>query len=144
MFITHSLGGLIAKEVRQFIYDTILEMLTSHWTVNISRNDKKYSTCVYESTRAFAFFATPHHGSIYAKWGRDAARIVNILQQNPENELIRELKLDSSAVQKIEEHFRQSHDRWHFLSFYETKPQTGNDLVSYFVISLSRYLVTRS
>jgi pimeloyl-ACP methyl ester carboxylesterase len=104
VFITHSMGGLLIKEVLR--------------TANDSSNPRRKA--IVEQTRGVCFIATPHIGSDLAKW---ASYFKTLLGTNVAMD---ELRPHEPHLRKLNQWYRDfvapEHRRIKTLSFYEMKP----------------------
>ncbi|KAF6826977.1 hypothetical protein CPLU01_09351 [Colletotrichum plurivorum] len=88
IFVAHSLGGLIVKEML---------MLT----------DKYGEACkrIASSTRALLFFGTPHRGSYYADKGAFAATRLRTFRRIANKMLLKQLGPTSDVIESLETDF---------------------------------------
>lgn len=93
---------------------------------------EKYNS-IYIATYGIAFFGTPHRGSTYAGIGDIAAKIVRVVLRNPSNTFMRALKRNEPYASELFENFQQQSEKYHFLSFYETRPLKKVGLVSIYL-----------
>ncbi|KAL8911480.1 MAG: hypothetical protein Q9171_003341 [Xanthocarpia ochracea] len=100
IFVTHSMGGLLAKKA-----------------CLLGQNDEHYKTLV-RSIFAIIFLSTPHRGSNLAEI---LNRILVASFQSTRN-FITELNRSSMALEEINEQFRHIAPRLSIWSFYETLP----------------------
>ncbi|UKZ79117.1 hypothetical protein TrVFT333_006867, partial [Trichoderma virens FT-333] len=103
VFVCHSLGGLVVKQVRGRLLDDSYQSL-------------------FEATRLVVFFATPHQGGNYANVGDVVAKIASITLREPSNDLIDALKRDSIEATKRFEQARHVFERCLAISFSESRP----------------------
>ena len=100
IFVTHSMGGLVAKKA-----------------CLLGQNDEHYQALV-RSISAIIFLSTPHRGS-------NLAEILNrilVASFQSAREFITDLNKSSSALEEINEQFRHIAPRLSIWSFYETLP----------------------
>lgn len=84
------------------------------------------------STKAIAFFGTPHRGGNHANLGSILADIARILTGNIKNNFMETLQKNSTGAADIHELFKEQAQEYLIVSFYETLPfKPGSDLVSY-------------
>ncbi|KAH8669536.1 hypothetical protein BGZ60DRAFT_469799 [Tricladium varicosporioides] len=88
VFICHSLGGLVVKEL-----------------------DKTY-TSIIESTCLLVFFATPHQGGNHASFGDIMTKIVRMALQKPRNDLLKALEQNSGEAARRFEQSRHHADKY--------------------------------
>ena len=100
IFVTHSIGGLLAKKARL-----------------LGQIDEHYEALV-RSISAIIFLSTPHRGSNLAEI---LNRILVVSFQSARN-FITDLNRNSSALEEINEQFRHIAPRLSIWSFYETLP----------------------
>ena len=100
IFVTHSMGGLVAKKAYL-----------------LGQNDEHYEALV-RSTAAIVFLSTPHRGSNLAEV---LNRILAVSFQSTRN-FITDLNRSSVALEEINEQFRHIAPRLSIWSFYETLP----------------------
>ncbi|KAL9116819.1 MAG: hypothetical protein Q9187_006653 [Circinaria calcarea] len=104
VFLCHSLGGIIVKQAlvrakHGIAYESI------HW-----------------STRAIAFFGTPHRGGNRVDLGRILASIAVHLTGSVKNNFLETLQKNSTIAADIHELFKEQAQRYRIISFYETLP----------------------
>ena len=100
IFVTHSMGGLVAKKA-----------------CLLGQNDEHYQALV-RSISAIIFLSTPHRGS-------NLAEILNrvlVASFQSAREFITDLNKSSTALEEINEQFRHIAPRLSIWSFYETLP----------------------
>ncbi|KAL8959669.1 MAG: hypothetical protein Q9193_003502 [Seirophora villosa] len=100
IFVTHSMGGLIAKKA-----------------CLLGQNDEHYKALA-RSISAILFLSTPHRGSYLAEILK---RILVASFQSARN-FITDLNRSSIALEEINEQFRHIAPRLSIWSFYETPP----------------------
>ena len=98
--IAHSLGGLIVKKA--YI---------------IGKSDTQYSDLIAQ-IRALVFLATPHKGSQYADMLNN---MLKALPNNSAKQYVADIAHGSSALQEINEQFRNVCSSLQLISFYETQ-----------------------
>lgn len=102
MFVAHSMGGLVVKKA--YI---------------LGQNDPQYQDIV-QSVRSIVFLSTPHRGTNLAEL-LNKILSVSLFNHSPKK-YITELKQNSSALQDINEQFRNIAPKLQIASFYETQP----------------------
>ncbi|KAF2834612.1 hypothetical protein M501DRAFT_943685, partial [Patellaria atrata CBS 101060] len=103
VFICHSMGGLVVKQVRR-----------KHAKLNV---DYKY---IAESTRLLVFFSTPHRGGNYATVGEFVVALFRTASNGPKNDLITLLKRESQGATNLHEMSRHmAGNKLLMISFYE-------------------------
>ena len=100
IFVTHSMGGLLAKKA-----------------CLLGQNDEHYKALV-RSVSAIVFLSTPHRGSNLAEI---LNRILVASFQSARN-FIKDINRSSMALEEINEQFRHIAPRLSIWSFYETLP----------------------
>ena len=112
LFITHSMGGLLVKQLLR--------------TANEYPDRKKW-TAIWKNTRGVCFIATPHVGADPAAW---AAYFRTLLGTNISTQ---ELEPHGPLLRELNEFYRNFVNRRGVniktLSFFEKKPLVGNTLV---------------
>ncbi|KFY25359.1 hypothetical protein V491_01785 [Pseudogymnoascus sp. VKM F-3775] len=113
IFVAHSLGGIIVKDVlRRAAADTESDMKD-----------------IYASTKAILFLGTPHRGSGKAGIAEVVRKIVSVSGFDTTNQNIRSLQIDSTELEIIHELFMRLYGQkdCHFkvLTFQEAKGVTG-------------------
>lgn len=108
VFITHSMGGLLVKQLLRTASDS---------------SDPRWKA-VLERTRGVCFIATPHIGSDLAKWGTYFRTLLGT------NVSMDELRPHEPLLLSLQEWYRNYVTRQGVdiktLSFYETKPLVGD------------------
>lgn len=101
LFITHSMGGLLVKQMLRNIYD----FAQPEW--------KK----IGEQIRGIVFISTPHSGSDIATWLDFMGAMLGT------SESVKELKANNPFLKELNKYFRQHHDlaRIPIQVFFETK-----------------------
>ena len=92
------------------------------------------------STRAIAFFGTPHRGGNLADLGSVLASVALCLTGGVKNNFMETLQKNSTAAADIQELFKEQAQEYRIVSFYETLPFKGLGLVSY--LSLQNWIRT--
>ncbi|TPX16279.1 uncharacterized protein E0L32_003928 [Thyridium curvatum] len=122
IFVVHSMGGLITKEVRNEL--TLVKTNTLHKQADEKKayiqgqNDPEYKAIV-KAISAVIFLATPHRGTNLAQ---TLNRILQSTFTTNPKQYIAELAKNSFALQKLNEQFRHIAPRLDIVSFYETQP----------------------
>jgi WD40 repeat protein len=104
IFVVHSMGGLVVKK-----------------SIILGQNDEHYKDIV-QATSGILFLSTPHRGSSMAQV---LNRILStcFLTHSPK-EYISELSTDSTAIQDINDQFRNLAPSFSIVSFFETQATT--------------------
>ncbi len=108
IFVCHSLGGLVVKQVLLSAYDSP------------NPNHKR----IAEMTRGIVFLATPHFGSNKADWVQYLKTVLRT------TESIKELEADSPNLMQLNERFRNSErtQKINIRVYFETQP-VGNLII---------------
>lgn len=111
IFVAHSLGGLLVKEI----------LIESKKQINDSAK-----AAVHRSTHAIVFFGTPHRGSDDAKWGLILSTIASAAFDT-NNKVVRVLEPDSEVLDKLGRDFQDILDegRLRICSLLESAGKTG-------------------
>lgn len=111
IFVAHSLGGLLVKEV----------LVESKKQIHDSNK-----AAVYKSTQAVIFFGTPHRGSDDAKWGLIFRAIVSTTFDT-NDKILRALEPDNEVLDKLARDFQDilDEDRLRVCSFLESAGKIG-------------------
>lgn len=87
---------------------------------------------IRRSTRAIAFFGTPHRGGNLADLGSILASIALVLSGSVKNNFMETLQKNSTGAADIHELFKEQAQEYKIVSFYETLPfKPGLGLVSF-------------
>ena len=114
MFIGHSLGGLIIKQVGVFLA-RIPPVLSSPQALVLADHGNTFRD-IRLSTAGIIFLGTPHQGSeaaVYAKWLTQAIR--------HDKTLLESLRDNSPALHDIARDFETSYGSTDIVCFYEDK-----------------------
>ncbi|KAI1207035.1 uncharacterized protein F4807DRAFT_469797 [Annulohypoxylon truncatum] len=117
VFICHSLGGLVVKQVRATLIFRVSIINNSQALVQ-AKLDDSYSS-IFEATSLLIFFATPHQGGNGVEIGDIVANIVRISLGNIKNDLLTALKHNSPEAIKRFEQARHLPDKCNVINFYE-------------------------
>lgn len=112
IFIAHSLGGLVCKEM-----------------ILLSRNHPEpHLKTVFQATKAFIFMGTPHTGSWMAHWASVPAKALGILKSTNRS-LLKVLETDDQLLESLQQRFlamlrdlREADRRLEITCFYEELP----------------------
>ncbi|PKK49215.1 hypothetical protein CI102_4806 [Trichoderma harzianum] len=110
IFICHSLGGLVFKQV----------VIRGH------EQDSFYGPLI-EKIRGVVFLATPHRGSDLAYWDSIGTQIVRAatLGMATNSKIVKDLKVDSEMLKRISDSFAYRGAAFKIRSFYETEFMSG-------------------
>ena len=119
IFLCHSYGGLVLKEVR---YGK-----PSHWpkSIDIRKalvrlvSDSSDNQDILQNTRGIIFLGTPHRGTKYSDYGRSAALRLNRLNANPD--IFLPLKINSPSLVHQHAKFMERFGNLDMVNFYETR-----------------------
>lgn len=106
IFIAHSLGGIVVKQV-----------------LFQARLDPLYKS-ICERTVGIVFFGTPHRGSEKAAYGKVLASVANAAMRQPSSRLLNALRTNSDSLMQLTSNFRFQLPRYQIVSFYEQRPMT--------------------
>jgi len=97
------------------------EALRQAWQSDADEDAGIYS--IYESTTATIFLGTPHRGSDLAEWGMMAQRAVRAVRFDTSDVLLRDLRVESTMLETINDSFAKIQERRRFqiFSFREGK-----------------------
>lgn len=114
IFIAHSLGGLIVKDV-----------------LCLARNENTYLRDVFRCALGICFLGTPHKGSSSASLGKIAYGIGKVFLQKPNLSILRSMEQRSETLERINKNFAQVlQERRIFIhSFREELPYKGMMIV---------------
>lgn len=108
IWITHSMGGVIAKMA-------LIE----------AKLDTRY-TSIFDATSGIIFLGTPHRGSSAASLGSIAARVARYsLLINPNMRLLQKLQLYNDFLSEKSHQFSKICSSFRIFSFYETQKTNG-------------------
>ena len=91
IFIVHSLGGLILKDV-----------FRRSWR---AESPHEHLRKIYEATTAVVFMGTPHRGSPYASWGLIARNIAIASGFDASDRILRDLNVESGILELLRVEF---------------------------------------
>lgn len=94
VFIVHSLGGILLKEV-----------LRRAWQAR-SYELGGYAD-VFQSTKGIIFMGTPHRGSDYAPWAITLRGIASAIGFDASDKILRDLRADSGILELLRTDFGQ-------------------------------------
>ena len=100
MFVAHSLGGIILKDVRHFSVPSISKFIADH--IQALRRSQKCR----ERTKLVVFLGTPHRGSAYAGWGEIAANLAGVAFQDTNSRVLEALNVNGEVLDNIHEEFK--------------------------------------
>lgn len=119
IFVVHSMGGLIVKEVRASTVISDFMMLTLMAKAYMQgQNDPEYEAII-KAVCAITFIATPHRGTNLAQ---TLNRILDATVLLNSKQYIADLIKSSPTLQRLNEQFRHIAPKLDIVSFYETQP----------------------
>ena len=123
IFICHSLGGLVVKQVcngssasasyRPILKVTSKALLTAH----LNRRFESIRRITY----GIVFFATPHRGGNGATIGQVAANVARIVTGSDRNDLVKSLQKNSPFLAHLTADFKHISDDYSYLSIVESR-----------------------
>ena len=136
VFIGHSLGGLVIKQVR-LSNKWMSVLLSSSWSnirqaIVLGRLNTRYAP-ISNATYGLVFFGTPHRGGNNAALGEVIASAVRFFLRKPANDYLNILRHNSFLAEGLRKNFKQLQDNFHVLSFFETLPMGKAGMVSRFL-----------
>ena len=121
MFIGHSLGGLVIKQV-SVIFTRIIHSLSCVQALVVAVHGKQYND-IRLSTAGIIFLGTPHQGSGAAVYGLWFARMKGL-----ETRLLKSLKRNSDDLHHIARDFEASYTDTDIVCYYEDKDASYGSL----------------
>jgi hypothetical protein len=108
IFVAHSLGGILVKDVCHIWIKGDDAVLTVFKVLSLSKShlQRKY-TSIHSNTRRIVFMGTPHQGSDLAGLAIVLANITKVVLQNPNKDLLRGLDRGSEVLDRIHTSFKQ-------------------------------------
>ena len=121
VFICHSLGGLVFKQV--LYCDSHNHNCTDHCQSLVRARERDQFDELLRKIRGVVFFGTPHRGSSLADWGTMFANILKTasLGSSTNSQLSADLKERSKVLQSISKSFVDRSKSLSIISFYETE-----------------------
>ncbi|ETS79015.1 hypothetical protein PFICI_08868 [Pestalotiopsis fici W106-1] len=132
VFLCHSLGGIVFKQVGVFIffvfyhYIYLLHSDLLKLVVRAYEQDTFYSK-ILDSIQGVVFFGTPHRGSDLAFWDHIGTRLVRVgtLGYLTNDTLSKDLKINAYMLKNISDSFVYRGAGLKIRSFYETLRMKG-------------------
>ncbi|KAG4441981.1 hypothetical protein IFR05_002549 [Cadophora sp. M221] len=81
----------------------------------------KKDEAIRNATWGLVFFGTPHHGGNLVNLGKFVSAAVRSVTGSSKNTLLQNLERDGFMTDELSEDFREELEKYHILSFYETK-----------------------
>ena len=102
VFVVHSLGGIVVKDVRLYL------CRWGNWSIkfNTSIQALHKSETICKRTRLIIFLGTPHRGSTYASWGEIASNLASLGLQDSNKRLVQTLEVNGEVLDIIHEEFK--------------------------------------
>lgn len=126
IFVAHSLGGIIVKDVSGYhVHGTNVELPQALQRSKFTPNERyKY---LFDHTKHVVFLGTPHRGSDKASWGHLLRNIASLTLLHGEDRVLDSLRVDSEILDNIHERFNGilHEDDLTIHSFYEAQGLTG-------------------
>jgi hypothetical protein len=120
IFIGHSLGGLVIKQV-SFPYPFFLGLYLLVQALLNAKEDPKY-TSIRSATSGLVFFGTPHRGAKAVELGKIAARVARFVSKgHASNGLLDCLEHNSLFTRQMTDRFRHQLEDYRVVSFIEGK-----------------------
>ena len=121
IFICHSLGGLVFKQVLYF--DSYNHDCTNYRQSLVRARERDQFDQLLRKIRGVVFFGTPHRGSSLADWGTMFANILKAasLGSSTNSRLSADLNERSKVLQDISKSFVDRSKPLNIISFYETE-----------------------
>lgn len=131
LFIAHSLGGIVVKEVCIVINRIRLSDSYVNWYQGLvqAKLGQKYNS-ICSATFGIAFFGTPHRGSSWACIGDVFAKVARAILRNPSNTFLNALTKEDLYANELSANFQQLQENYRYLNFHETLPLKKIGLVS--------------
>jgi ankyrin repeat domain-containing protein 50 len=97
-----------------------------------SESERVCERNICESANAILFLGTPHRGGNFVDWGETARRIASAVGFDTGHQNIRDLAIDSQALQDYHERFLKLYNRKKFeiCTFQEARGMKGTSLLS--------------
>jgi hypothetical protein len=107
IFVAHSLGGILVKDVRDiYLKEDARLILLKVLSLSKLHTQPRYRS-IHSNTRRVVFMGTPHRGSDMAGLGTVLANIAKLAIQNPNQELLRGLDHGSEILDRIHKSFME-------------------------------------
>lgn len=130
IFVCHSLGGLVCKQVRTPGSSGILppEVVTNSQALLLANAPKSHYQDILSATAAVVFLGTPHQGSKIADTGKAVGNIANAFLRITQitsvtgsirGDLVSTLSAGSGKLQALALSFQQQLDYLSIVTFYE-------------------------
>jgi hypothetical protein len=125
IFIGHSLGGLVIKQVNSCSSSFLSYHLTDKYSLFQAllnaKEDPKY-TAIRSATSGLVFFGTPHRGAKAVELGKIAARVARFVSKgHASNDLLDCLEHNSLFTRQMTDRFRHQLEDYRVVSFIEGK-----------------------
>jgi hypothetical protein len=111
IFVCHSLGGIIVKEVRkpQLRICPRAQLTKERLGTALIPGGKfqPRQQKLYQDTYGVIFLGTPHRGSLWASWAKLASNLAKVALQAPSTSILQSLHVDSGELQRIADEFKK-------------------------------------
>jgi hypothetical protein len=96
-----------------------------------SESDREQERNIYESTNAILFLGTPHKGGNFVDLGETARRFVSAVGFDTSHQNIRDLAINSPALEDYHERFLKLYNRRKFeiCTFQEAQGMKGTSIM---------------
>jgi ankyrin repeat domain-containing protein 50 len=117
IFVAHSLGGIIVKDVLH--------------RASLERDPALQD--IYASTRAVIFLGTPHRGSDWVDFGNTIRKIASVAGFDTSSQILNALKIDSPEISMCQENFMRLYEdhKFEVRTFQEAKGMTGTSFFKF-------------
>ena len=106
IFIAHSLGGIVVKQVNPYYTITLQDSVDLYLQALLqARLEPRYET-IRNATLGIIFFGTPHRGSDKAVYGKVLANVAQTITRKPSPRLVSALQTNSDVLLRLTLDFR--------------------------------------
>jgi triacylglycerol esterase/lipase EstA (alpha/beta hydrolase family) len=125
IFIGHSYGGLVIKEVcylKLWQGGSTFEFshaLTCFEALNQANSGPATASSFPSNVKGIVFLGTPHRGTVYSSYGRILAILLNRLSSNPD--VFLSLAVNSSVLLEQHQKFLTRYANLTMINFFETR-----------------------
>ena len=121
IFVCHSLGGLVVKQVRESVSDVSSCLSKPPLQALLTANLNRRFSSIRHSTSAIVFFGTPHRGGNGATFGQFAVNVVRLFTNSVRNDLVNSLQKSSPFLAHLTADFKHIYEDFNYLSILETR-----------------------